>query len=144
MTSPILPTSTTPTQTSFASDPTPSTERPDQFGKDTFLKLLVAQLKYQSPLQPTDPTTFLSQTAQFTVIEKLDQLAQLEQGRTANDQLIMGAALVGKNVTYELGGTTATAAVTGVRFERDGSPVLTLGDGQEAPLSAVRVVHPAT
>ena len=45
-------------------------------GKDTFLKLLVAQLKYQNPLEPTDSAAFMAQTAQFTVVEKLDALTK--------------------------------------------------------------------
>ena len=39
--------------------------------QDTFLKLLVAQLKYQDPSNPADSTQFLAQTAQFTQVEKL-------------------------------------------------------------------------
>ena len=42
--------------------------------KDMFLKLLVAQLKYQDPTKPADTTQFLAQTAQFTVVEKLSEL----------------------------------------------------------------------
>jgi flagellar basal-body rod modification protein FlgD len=38
--------------------------------KDTFLKLLVAQLKNQNPLSPTDGTQFLTQLAQFTQLEQ--------------------------------------------------------------------------
>ena len=52
---------TAPTGTS-SSTPAPSQD----FDKDTFLKLLVAQLKYQDPTNPTDATQFMSQTAQFT------------------------------------------------------------------------------
>ena len=35
-------------------------------GQDAFLKLLVAQLKYQDPSKPADSTQFMAQTAQFT------------------------------------------------------------------------------
>lgn len=38
--------------------------------KDTFLKLLVAQLKNQSPLDPSDGTEFVAQLAQFTELEQ--------------------------------------------------------------------------
>ena len=40
----------------------------NQLNQDTFLKLLVAQMKYQDPLSPTDSTQFLTQTAQFTTV----------------------------------------------------------------------------
>ena len=42
--------------------------------KDTFLQLLVAQLRHQNPLQPTDGVEFLSQLAQFTSLEQAIQL----------------------------------------------------------------------
>ncbi len=46
--------------------------------KNEFLQLLVAQLKYQDPLQPQDSTAFVAQLAQFS---------QLEQGATTNSTL---------------------------------------------------------
>jgi flagellar basal-body rod modification protein FlgD len=38
--------------------------------KDTFLKLLVAQLQYQNPLDPADPMGFVTQLAQFSSLEQ--------------------------------------------------------------------------
>lgn len=38
--------------------------------KDTFLKLLVAQLQNQNPMDPADPIQFVSQLAQFTSLEQ--------------------------------------------------------------------------
>ena len=65
--------------------------------QDTFLKLLVAQLKYQDPSNPADSTQFLAQTAQFTQVEKLGQIAEMMQSQ----QLIGASALVGRTVTYQ-------------------------------------------
>jgi flagellar basal-body rod modification protein FlgD len=39
--------------------------------EDTFLQLLVAQIKNQDPLNPTDSVQFLSQLAQFSQLEQL-------------------------------------------------------------------------
>jgi flagellar basal-body rod modification protein FlgD len=36
-----------------------------------FLKLLVAQIKNQNPLSPTDGVEFLSQLSQFTEVEQM-------------------------------------------------------------------------
>ena len=44
--------------------------------KDTFLKLFVAQLKYQNPMNPADGTQFVSQLAQFTELEQLIGMRQ--------------------------------------------------------------------
>ena len=50
-----------PTSTSGAAAPT----------KDMFLQLLVAQIKNQDPLNPTDGTQFVSQLAQFSELEQV-------------------------------------------------------------------------
>ena len=39
-------------------------------GKDEFLKLMVAQLQNQDPLEPQDPTEFTSQLAQYSSLEQ--------------------------------------------------------------------------
>lgn len=117
----------------------PQLQRDDQFGKDTFLKLLVAQLRYQNPLQPTDPGEFLSTSAQFTMIEKLTEIAEQSASRTATERVVMASALVGKRVTFELDGETDQGVVTSVLIEPDQAPVLRIGT-REVPLSAVKEV----
>jgi flagellar basal-body rod modification protein FlgD len=44
--------------------------------KDTFLKLLVAQMRNQDPLQPQDGAAYLTQLAQFSSLEQSVQLRQ--------------------------------------------------------------------
>ena len=52
-----------------------------EMGKDAFLKLLVAQLRNQDPLSPSDGKEMAAQLAQFTSVEQLqaanDTLAQI-------------------------------------------------------------------
>lgn len=43
-------------------------------GQDAFMKMLIAQLKNQDPLNPMDGTEFAVQLAQFTSLEKLTNL----------------------------------------------------------------------
>ncbi|MEO8098608.1 MAG: flagellar hook capping FlgD N-terminal domain-containing protein [Acidobacteriota bacterium] len=66
-TSSLLPTSATPT-------PQPAVT--DKLGADkgTFLKLLVAQLRFQNPLEPADGTQFVTQLAQFSQLEQSAQM----------------------------------------------------------------------
>lgn len=52
--------------------------------KDTFLQLLVAQIKNQNPLNPADGVEFLTQLAQFSSLEQsMDMRSELEQIRKA-------------------------------------------------------------
>ena len=112
------------------------TERADQFGKDTFLKLLVAQLRYQDPTNPTDGAEFLSQSAQFSVVEKLEALAKTNADVLAASLDMTASSLVGRNITYtNAEGKEATGVVSAARFGPLG-PVLRVG-GDEIQLGAV-------
>lgn len=47
----------------------------DSMDKDAFLQLLVAQMKYQDPLEPTSNTEYISQYAQFSQVEQMQNMA---------------------------------------------------------------------
>ncbi|MGN6132554.1 MAG: flagellar hook capping FlgD N-terminal domain-containing protein [Nocardioidaceae bacterium] len=132
--------STTPTYGLGAATATATPASPtDQMGKDTFLKLMVAQLRNQDPMNPTDSTQFLAQTAQFTSLEKMQDLAA-QSSQALNAQMAFGASgLVGKDVTYTAeDGTEATGTVSGVRFTASG-PLLHIGDVDVAMNALVAV-----
>ncbi len=71
-------------------------------GKDDFLKMMIAQLQHQDPLNPLDGTDFTAQLAQFSSLEQLSNVnTQLEtlglyQSSLNNAQSI---SLIGKDVT---------------------------------------------
>lgn len=73
--------------------------------KDSFLQLLVAQMKYQDPLEPTSNTEYIAQYATFSQVEQLQNMAQTLDSSSAMD-------LVGKYVTMDV--TTATGSKTTV------------------------------
>ena len=62
-----------------------------ELGKDAFLQLLVAQMKYQDPLNPTSDTQYIAQLAQFSQLEQLQNLSATNE----NSQML---SLVGKEV----------------------------------------------
>lgn len=43
--------------------------------KDAFLKLLVTQMQYQDPMEPTSNTEYMSQMAQFSSVEQIQNLS---------------------------------------------------------------------
>ena len=67
--------------------------------KDSFLQLLVAQMKYQDPLEPTSNTEYISQYAQFSQVEQM-------QNMSASMDLQRASQLVGKEVYMKV--TTAS------------------------------------
>jgi flagellar basal-body rod modification protein FlgD len=109
-------------------------------GKDAFLKLLVAQLKYQDPNNPTDGSAFLSQTAQFTQVEKLDALATVQNNLLSAQLSATASGLVGHTVTYTgIDGKEAVGVVTSAVISGS-SPTLKVGN-TDVPLSSVKEVR---
>lgn len=70
-------------------------ETSNEMDQDMFLKLMLEQLKYQDPLNPTSNQDFLAQQAAFTQVE---QLTKLNETITANNTLTQGIGLIGKEV----------------------------------------------
>jgi flagellar basal-body rod modification protein FlgD len=119
--------------------PNQTREPTNQLDQDAFLKLLVAQLRYQNPMSPADPQSFLAQTAQFTTVEKLTQLTDQLAAADRMAQVATGSALVGRPITYQLDdGTTVAGVVTAARPTEDGCVVVV--DETEVPLDAVTAV----
>ncbi|HTT62652.1 MAG TPA: flagellar hook capping FlgD N-terminal domain-containing protein [Bryobacteraceae bacterium] len=67
----IQPLMTSPQSQSGNAAATTPASAPDNVNEDQFLQLLVAQIQYQDPTNPTDSTTFVTQLAQFSSLEQL-------------------------------------------------------------------------
>jgi flagellar basal-body rod modification protein FlgD len=136
-------TSASTATTAATGSPSASVTGSSQLDSDTFLKLLVAQLKYQDPTSPADATQFLSETAQFSVVQKLDALSVLDQKVLDSSKAQTAAALIGQKVTYtDVSGTTHTGTVTGTTLGQQ-VPNLTV-DGQVVSLDDVTAVGTVT
>lgn len=107
--------------------------------KDTFLKLLVAQLKNQNPMSPTDGTQFLQQTAQFTMVESLQSIAAQSATMLASQKASEAVGMLGHTVAgKDADGNDVTGIVTGMHL-LDGEPQLKV-DGKEISYSTVTEV----
>jgi flagellar basal-body rod modification protein FlgD len=106
-----------------ATSSTSQTNKPqDAFGKDAFMKLLVEQLRHQSPDNSQDPNAFINQMTQFSILEQL-------QNQTATDSRASAATYLGRTVTWQNAkGQGGQGVVQGVDFSGD-TPTLTV-DGQ--------------
>ena len=106
---------------------------PGALDKDSFLQLLVEQMKYQDPLEPTDNAQMIAQLAQFTSLEQMNNLNESFQNLNGNiDQLnfLSASSMIGKNVIgVGMDGSVISGEVSGVTMK--GSVVyLTVGDAQ--------------
>lgn len=108
---------------------------------NSFLKLLVAQMKNQDPTQPMDSTEYVAQLATFSQVE------QTVQSNAKLDQILQSSALsqadsiIGRSITSADGSTTGTVAE--VRLATSGL-IAILGNGTEIPVTAGVTIKPAT
>jgi flagellar basal-body rod modification protein FlgD len=104
------------------------TDTGGSMGNDTFLKLLVAQMKYQDPLQPTDSAQMMSQLAQFSQVEGLNNLNRQITALGLSQDFASAVSMIGKTVSYKnAAGDTKTGVVSGVQPDAKGS-LLVIGD----------------
>jgi len=74
-----------------------------ELGKDEFLKLLMAQIKNQDPLDPMDDKEFISQMTTFSSLEQMmnmnDSIQQLVRNQSVSP-VIQYSHMIGKEVSY--------------------------------------------
>lgn len=70
-----------------------------QLGKDDFLALLVAQLKYQDPMNPASNTEFIGQLAQLQALEQAQQMNEALLALGYLSQMSQASSLIGRTVS---------------------------------------------
>lgn len=128
--------------------PTPnqSVTNKQTISQEDFIKLFLAQLQFQDPLEPVDNREFLAQLAQFSSLEQSRQVSQ-----NTNDLLSMNAAsqavtLLNKQVEVQGLAVPFTGTVIAVSFTQSG-PALSVRDGAgvvtpDIRLSQITLVKP--
>ncbi len=92
------------------------------FDSETFLQLLVAQLKYQDPSNPTSSSEFMAQTATLAQVQSLNEIADQNTQALTLQRSLSAGALVGHTVSYtDTDGATKTGTVTSVKISNDSS-----------------------
>lgn len=114
---------------------TTTVNKTTELGKDDFLKLLVAQLQSQDPLNPMEDKEFISQMAQFTSLEQMKNMSNAMQ-------ITQATSYIGKQVTWDDEmGEQQTGIVKAVRII-SGEPKIVVGD-QNIALAKVTTVTDA-
>jgi flagellar basal-body rod modification protein FlgD len=109
---------------------------------ETFMTLLVAQLKYQDPSSPMDTTEMMAQTTQLASMEKLTTMTDTIAESFALQMRDAAATLLGKQVSYtQADGTVKTGVAQSVSYKY--SVPMVVVDGVEVTLDAVQTVQTA-
>jgi len=112
-----------------------------------FLKIMLAQLRYQDPLKPVDNQQFVAQLAQFSALEINRQQSDKVNTLLAVESNSQSIGLLGRNVEFYTDTGTAVGTVTAITIA-DGSPSLTVQGTDNVPYvnispSRVRLVRPS-
>ncbi len=104
---------------------------------DMFLQLLVAQVRYQDPLEPMNNNEAMAQTAQFTMVEQMTRVAEQQNELLAFQQATLAAGMIGRSATGidEVSGALISGLVTSVEFNQ-GDPQLVI-DGQRVAVDSI-------
>ncbi len=118
---------TTPTAIAAAAEPSSgqgsaAVSNPSgTLGQNDFLKLMIAQLQAQNPMDPANTNEFMGELAQFTQVEQLTNLAQA-------NELSSAVSLIGRTVVYSTGsGGRGTGQVTSAQSTSSGTTVTVEG-----------------
>ena len=109
------------------------------FDKDMFMQLMIAQLKYQNPLEPTDTNAMVQQASQMNMAEQMNNLATNFQAALKQSQMANATGMLGHQVTYNgPDGNPVTAWVTGVVFGKD--PVITTSADHKLTMDQIQSI----
>ncbi len=100
---------------------------------NAFLRLLIAQMQYQDPTNPTDSAEYMGQLASFSSVEQAIRTNAKLDAILTSSALSQVDGLIGRTVTSADGLVTGT--VTALKITADG-PVAVLEGGKTLPLGA--------
>ena len=99
----------------------------NNLGKDDFLKLMIAQMKNQDPMNPSDDKDNIAQMAQFSSLEQITNLATATQDLASRLSMTQNVGLLGHTVTYTgTDKTPVSGTVDGLNIGKDGAATLSV------------------
>jgi flagellar basal-body rod modification protein FlgD len=103
-----------------------------------FIRLFLAQLQFQDPLEPVDNREFLAQLAQFSNLEQTRKNGENTENLLAVTASTQALSLLGKTVDLSSGSGAVSGVVIGLKYAADGT-TLTVRTGTGQVLNAVRL-----
>ena len=107
----------------------------------SFLKLLIAEMKNQDPTKPMDSTQYVAQLATFSQVEQSVQTNTKLDQIMSSSALSQADALIGRSITSADGKTTGVVA--SVKLASNGL-IAVLQNGTEVPVGAGVSIKPAS
>ena len=123
----VNPAGTSTSAQTYASNQSEAASK-TQVDYQSFLKLLVAQMKNQDPTNPMDSTQYMAQLASFSNVEQSVQINQKLEQMLQSSTLAQADAIIGRTLTSDDG--SITGKVSEVRLYSDGI-VAVLDNGKE-------------
>lgn len=143
MTTPITGVGATPSTAPNSSSSASSVVDLGGINSNTFLKLLVAQLSHQDPMNPTDSSTYITQEAQFSMVQSMNSLAKQNAAILQSQQMLEATSFIGKSVTYVDANGAQNVGVVSSASPGSNGAVVRVGDTQ-VPISSITSVFAAS
>lgn len=113
----------------------------EESDKDVFLNLLITQMQYQDPLEPTSNEAFLAQMAQFSSLEQMQNLNQSFTMQQGYD--LVGKTIIGKQINSVTQETSYVEGVVDSVVLKAGETYLRV-DGKDIKMSGVEAILNST
>ena len=103
---------------------------------NTFLQLLIAEMKNQDPTNPMDTSQYMSQFAQLSTVEQAMQTNSKLDALLSSSALSQADGLIGRTASFtDSNGATVTGKIASVSINTDGA-VATLDNGTKIPVGS--------
>ncbi|MCW6508526.1 flagellar hook assembly protein FlgD [Lichenifustis flavocetrariae] len=135
---------TSPTSSSSAGSSASSTSSSSPtVDYNSFLQLLIQEMKNQDPTSPTDPTQYMSQLASFSNVEQGVQTNSKLSTLLTTSSLTQAENLIGKTIASS-SNSSVSGVVQSVALATDGTAKATLANGTKITLDNTITVSGTT
>ena len=120
---------------------TNQTSAPQQMSGQDFMKLFMAQMQYQNPLEPTSNSEMMQQISEMSSLQMNTELVTGIQKIMNQGSLLQASGMIGKTVQYLLpSGDPTTGVVQSVNVGNDGKVSVSFINGVQTALDQIRQI----
>lgn len=131
----------------LSNKPSTSKAGSSSLGKDEFLKILMAQLANQDPMNPMEDKEFIAQMAQFSTLEQTTNMTSMLEKfintQTQSDSILKYSEMIGKQVEWKNAKGESESGIVKSIKQRENGIVLELDNGKEIASDSIEKVSKA-